>query len=82
MTYTTFGSEGATATPMRPISFGRPLVCFVQVSPPSTLRHTPPSSSPLVKVQGLRSKRQSAAKSSLGFFGLRSRSATPWRSSR
>ena len=55
------GCEGATFTPMRPMSLGRPFSSFFQVRPPSTDFQTPPSSLPLVCVQGLRSKRQSAA---------------------
>src|SRR2546427_7926551 len=47
---------GATLTPMRPISFGRPLVSLFQVRPPSIDLKTPPFSLPLRNVQGLRSE--------------------------
>ena len=60
-TYTTCGLLGATFTAMRPRSLGRPFSSFFQVRPPSTDLQTPPFSLPLVCVQGLRSKRHSAA---------------------
>ncbi len=65
------------ASPMRPIISGSPPPSFVQVSPPSVVLKTPPSSEPLNMAQGVRRAVHMAAYTVAGSSGLIMRSMAP-----
>ena len=81
--YTVFGSEGATARPMRPsVPAGIPSASVYRrhVSPPSWLTWSPDPGPPEVKNHGSRRYSHIPAYSFMGLDGSMTRSLTPVRS--